>query len=501
MGNSFPGVQKTLTEEHARVLAMSNSKRKYLVLDQLSEMELSKTQAIRDHWVDFTHIGTLAVLDKRKNGRFTLKDLLELAELCRKKETSYGSGTDFEMKFRGYCTLRMWHDMSRTGGVERFVLWFCTLFLQVSKSSLRRTDDKSRQVYINDAAVKTLHTILQIDTTYGMDFQNFLELMQEVGEEKGEYSPDDKRHEWMVPISVLEQFSRYFAVGFLNLMETLGFDPPPATRKEFEETAAASSVLSSDDAACSSKSDDADTLPSVAAPLPGSAASLPASTSVDSVIHTTIHTTSSGMNNPSSKAATTTTAAVSSAPEVEAAASAASTPRSKFSRAGSRGSGLFKGARSKSKKKLRKDALRQQAEGAESTEGHSGGSGIVHKGGGAESAGETELSAPGSNPGSTIGGVRGDRDGSAANNEDAVADESADTPATCARDAENAASPDTSSKDAATSTNHLTEENGKKGSRKERKPLSKSKSKNHSSSGSRSSSQLSIRRRKCKEKE
>lgn len=69
MGNNFGGIKRAISEEFDRVRLLDKDERDYIVLDQVLQIEHTKWESFP---IDFTHIGTLFVLDKEKNGRFTI---------------------------------------------------------------------------------------------------------------------------------------------------------------------------------------------------------------------------------------------------------------------------------------------------------------------------------------------------------------------------------------------------------------------------------------------
>jgi hypothetical protein len=57
-----------------------------------------------------------------------------------------------------------------------------------------------------------------------MDFQEFLDLIQQAGEEVGLIPLEEKELDEVVPLKVVQTFSRQFISSFANLMKELGFD-------------------------------------------------------------------------------------------------------------------------------------------------------------------------------------------------------------------------------------------------------------------------------------
>jgi hypothetical protein len=69
MGNSFGGIKRAVEEEFERVRALGKDGRQYIVLDQVLQIENTKWES---YPIDFNHLGTLFMLDKEKNGKFTI---------------------------------------------------------------------------------------------------------------------------------------------------------------------------------------------------------------------------------------------------------------------------------------------------------------------------------------------------------------------------------------------------------------------------------------------
>ena len=73
MGHAYSTVQEHLKSEHERILGrQKTSPRNYLVLDELSQIDMNANQQLKDHPVDLCHIPALFVLNKEKvrNGFF-----------------------------------------------------------------------------------------------------------------------------------------------------------------------------------------------------------------------------------------------------------------------------------------------------------------------------------------------------------------------------------------------------------------------------------------------
>jgi len=190
--------------------------RDYLVLDQIMQI-----QPPRENPIDLSHLGTLYIMDKRLCGRFYYEDLLDFGEIYCTQAAATRS-YDSQSKFKAYCTLHMWNEVCKPGGIEEFVAWFGKLLAE--NVPLQYFDEHPTVPFLSGDTIKTMHSILGIKKTYGVDFQTFFDLMQRVAEEQGIMRLDVEKLDEVVPLSVSRQFAREFMNGFVKLMSELGFD-------------------------------------------------------------------------------------------------------------------------------------------------------------------------------------------------------------------------------------------------------------------------------------
>eukprot|EP00276_Gloeochaete_wittrockiana_P009732 CAMPEP_0184647952 /NCGR_PEP_ID=MMETSP0308-20130426/5001_1 /TAXON_ID=38269 /ORGANISM="Gloeochaete witrockiana, Strain SAG 46.84" /LENGTH=235 /DNA_ID=CAMNT_0027079393 /DNA_START=13 /DNA_END=723 /DNA_ORIENTATION=+ len=208
-------IARYITEEFERVRA--NKEQDYLVLDQVLRMK-----PLREIPISFTHLGTLFVLDSDRDGRISLNELFAFAELFGKRQKLYKSH-EYEMQMRAYCTLQMWKVVSCPGGMDSLVKWLCDLFSQCLPVEHFATHPN--EVFVNRDVIKTVHEIMNVRASYGIEFQDLFDLMQRVGEDMGTMTLDDEQLDDVVPLSVLRKFFHDFTVGFMQLMTELGFPP------------------------------------------------------------------------------------------------------------------------------------------------------------------------------------------------------------------------------------------------------------------------------------
>src|SRR3990167_9820968 len=118
MGNNFSEIQLGIKDEFERVRQLDKD-RDYIVLDQVLQIENTKWESFP---IDFTHLGTLFVLDKERNGKFTLNNFLEFSEICKKREEIH-LRHDFKTHIQAYLTLCMWSVVAKNNGEDIFVEW------------------------------------------------------------------------------------------------------------------------------------------------------------------------------------------------------------------------------------------------------------------------------------------------------------------------------------------------------------------------------------------
>jgi hypothetical protein len=76
-------------------------------------------------------------------------------------------------------------------------------------------------------SIEMLHQLFHIRQTHGIDFQTFLDMMQQVGEEMGKMDLVDKRYDDVVPVAVLRKFVADLLEGSIKLMGELTAEPEP----------------------------------------------------------------------------------------------------------------------------------------------------------------------------------------------------------------------------------------------------------------------------------
>eukprot|EP01126_Amoeba_proteus_P057877 TRINITY_DN740_c0_g2_i16.p1 TRINITY_DN740_c0_g2~~TRINITY_DN740_c0_g2_i16.p1 ORF type:complete len:146 (+),score=27.43 TRINITY_DN740_c0_g2_i16:210-647(+) len=78
--------------------------------------------------LDKTHLGTLFMIDKSKDGRFYLDEIKQFVDLYFERQAANANTVDVVKEFQGYCTASLWNYVANQKGKETFVKWFGKLF-------------------------------------------------------------------------------------------------------------------------------------------------------------------------------------------------------------------------------------------------------------------------------------------------------------------------------------------------------------------------------------
>lgn len=172
----------------------------------------------REHVIDATHLGTLFMLDETKEGQVYFEELCDFAATYSEKIVLHNTSVNFSKEFQGYCTLKMWNwVVSKIDGKEKFVNWFLNLFSQGNITYF----GPEQTPFLSQDSVKTLHSLLKIDKTYGLEFISFFDLMQTIGEDMHLMTLNDEKYDYFVPLEVMRKFGNEFITGtFFNFLQT-----------------------------------------------------------------------------------------------------------------------------------------------------------------------------------------------------------------------------------------------------------------------------------------
>eukprot|EP00735_Rhodelphis_limneticus_P011334 TRINITY_DN4420_c0_g1::TRINITY_DN4420_c0_g1_i1::g.7312::m.7312 TRINITY_DN4420_c0_g1::TRINITY_DN4420_c0_g1_i1::g.7312 ORF type:complete len:224 (+),score=18.74,EF-hand_1/PF00036.27/0.063,EF-hand_1/PF00036.27/1e+02,EF-hand_1/PF00036.27/5.9e+02,EF-hand_6/PF13405.1/0.13,EF-hand_6/PF13405.1/1.8e+03,EF-hand_7/PF13499.1/0.023 TRINITY_DN4420_c0_g1_i1:143-814(+) len=218
MGNaaSISSVISYIDSEFERLRA--DKTRDYLILD-----EVLRIQSPKEYDIDFSHIGTLFVLDKQHSGKITRQDLRDFVSKCSTRRRMINPH-EFRQYMQGYCTIQMWNVVCKESGRDVFADWISNLYRY--NAPILTFEEYPGTEFVGRETIETLHDVFGIERTYGIDFQQFFDLLQRAGEECDLLDLEEEQLDDAVPIPVLRQFAADFIVGFVELMgKELGFGP------------------------------------------------------------------------------------------------------------------------------------------------------------------------------------------------------------------------------------------------------------------------------------
>jgi len=162
------------------------------------------------------------MIDKTKDGRFTLEEIEQFATLYYERPANTNT-VDVVKEFQGYCTASLWNYVTASPeGKETFIRWFGLLFSRGHEVPTPK-GAKSDTKFVDRNAVMLIHSILNISKSYAMEGSQTLNLFQGVSKQKKLLPPGARPD--IVPVEVLESFGEEFISGFINYMTELGFTP------------------------------------------------------------------------------------------------------------------------------------------------------------------------------------------------------------------------------------------------------------------------------------
>eukprot|EP01100_Stratorugosa_tubuloviscum_P012425 TRINITY_DN590_c0_g3_i2.p1 TRINITY_DN590_c0_g3~~TRINITY_DN590_c0_g3_i2.p1 ORF type:complete len:238 (-),score=81.83 TRINITY_DN590_c0_g3_i2:89-802(-) len=230
MGNNVDKVTQHINTEYARVAAMNTVEPKpnYIILDQVLAMNEYSTYA-----TDFSHLGTLYILNSDKNGKFTLEDFHKFLKLAAAREPKWRS-RDFKSQLMAYCTLQMWKQV-KSKGDEYFAKWFCRLFVENTISNIpavRYSRSSPNTFYFLSESIEKIHKLLNLKTFYGISSLNFFVMLQQADRERAQKIENSQtkrgqkrnRRNNLIHVDIINRFACDFINGFTNLLAELGFE-------------------------------------------------------------------------------------------------------------------------------------------------------------------------------------------------------------------------------------------------------------------------------------
>jgi hypothetical protein len=190
--------------------------RQYLVLS-----EVLKMLPPEDYNVRMSHIGNLFILDRDKDGRFTVAEFVSFAEYCRDESVNF-KHYEFNFQLQAKSTLRMWKELQQ-GGEEDFAAWVGRLLYEsCGVKSVKISADIPHVAFVGIEAVKLLYDVMEMKMLKSFTVQNFLHLLQQAAEEAELMPLECKDLDNMAPLCICQNFAKDFLFGFSGLFKEIG---------------------------------------------------------------------------------------------------------------------------------------------------------------------------------------------------------------------------------------------------------------------------------------
>ena len=190
--------------------------RQYLVLS-----EVLKMLPPEDYNVRMNHIGNLFILDKDKDGRFTMQEFEEFAVYCRDESKNF-KAYEFNFQLQAKSTLKMWNEL-QSGSEEDFAAWVGRLLYEnCGVKSVKISPNLPHVAFVGIEAVKLLYDVMEMKMLKSFTVQNFLHLLQQAAEEADLMPLECKDLDNMAPLCICQNFAKDFLFGFSRLFKEIG---------------------------------------------------------------------------------------------------------------------------------------------------------------------------------------------------------------------------------------------------------------------------------------
>lgn len=104
----------------------------------------------------------------------------------------------------------MWKEVNaKEGDEQKFVEWISNLMLSSTKE-VKYFDDNHENPFIPCEILKPLYEVFYVKQTHNLEFQGFVSLLQDVGEEKGIMNVEEEEQDDYVPLAVIQDLASNF---------------------------------------------------------------------------------------------------------------------------------------------------------------------------------------------------------------------------------------------------------------------------------------------------
>ena len=120
--------------------------------------------------------------------------------------------------------MQLWTDIARGADDENRVIdWFLRIFSQIKP--LKYYEEHPDMAYFSCDTLDAVYVMLKVRENSGIGLQQFIDLVQQTGEEFGLLSLANENMDEVYPVEALRAFAKMFIRGFARMMRGLNFEP------------------------------------------------------------------------------------------------------------------------------------------------------------------------------------------------------------------------------------------------------------------------------------
>jgi hypothetical protein len=243
-----------LTEESTSMAGSdSNGNTQGLTLEQI--LLLKPPHGVS---LSFDHLGTLFHIDEEKNGYISENNLINFTKYyyetyCNIVKNDSITTDDAYLEMDGHFTLGLWKYVIKNEGSDAYdtvthntndkseksdddndvrksykeknisllVNWL--LLVIKNLGPLHSFNSQPEIEFIHSDHLHSLYKLIDIRSSYNIDFQAFLDVVQRAGEDAGWMHLDETDFDDVVPVVVVEMFLTEYFGSIINMMNELDF--------------------------------------------------------------------------------------------------------------------------------------------------------------------------------------------------------------------------------------------------------------------------------------
>ncbi|KAM3128202.1 hypothetical protein pb186bvf_019685 [Paramecium bursaria] len=213
MGNTNTldkGMKVYIKQEFEKV-KQENCQRQYLKIS-----EVLKLQHPENYPFSFAHLGILYMIDTQKQGIITMQNLLHFAQVCMRNLKNV-QPYEFQSQLQGLATSLLLEHIVKNN-IQQLCEWFMTLLMNDEQVTIFQNIQ-----FVKLETVQIMYEICNLKVMSNIDIQQFVDLLQQSGEEAGLMSLDQEELDEYIPLETCQEFIKNFLNGFKSLMTEIGY--------------------------------------------------------------------------------------------------------------------------------------------------------------------------------------------------------------------------------------------------------------------------------------